>query len=296
MNNINMPVNWKEGDPIYLFGDFRLYPFTMMLGIIASIFSILYFWKKNRYPLDIYLMLIIFTIPSAIVGARLFWIIESAINGDDLSRWYAIWDGGLSIQGGVFVPTVVDLLYLRKKRNIIDIRKAFGIILPNVLLGQAIGRWGNFANHELYGVETSYESIAWLGTAISWNMWIDGAFRIPLFLIESLTSLFGYILIVWVFLQLNTFKPGTTGGLYLMWYGIVRVIMEPMRDARDYEDWYLILAIIFIVVGLILVIYFEITGKKMYEKIRYKKHSWYYYNKKVQIMPVNISSKWINEQ
>lgn len=294
-NNINMPVNWAEGDPIYLFGNFRIYPFTMLLGIIASILSILYFWKKNKFSTEILLTLIIFTIPCAIIGARLFWIIESAINGDDLSRWYAIWDGGLSIQGGVFLPTIVNLLYLRRKRNIIDIRKVFGIILPNVLLGQAIGRWGNFANHELYGAEVSYEAISWLGPTISWNMWIDGAFRVPLFLIESILSFIGYILIVWIFLQFNIFKPGTTGGIYLVWYGVTRTIMEPLRSASDYENWYLILAILFIFIGMILIAYFEVTGKKIYDKIKFKKHSWYYHNKKIIIIPTFTSSRWINE-
>ena len=133
-----MPVDWATGDPIFLFGNFRLYPFTMLLGIIASILSIIYFWKKNRFAIDILLTLIIITIPSAIVGARLFWIIETAINKEDLSRWYAIWDGGLSIQGGVILPMVFDLLYLRRKRNVIDVRKVFGIIIPNILLGQQL--------------------------------------------------------------------------------------------------------------------------------------------------------------
>ncbi|WP_022935369.1 prolipoprotein diacylglyceryl transferase [Mesomycoplasma moatsii] len=287
--------SWSEGEPIYLFGSFRLYPFTMLVGIIASIFSVLYFWKKNRYPIDVLLTIIIITIPSAIIGARLFWIIETAINKESLSRWYAIWDGGLSIQGGVFVPAVLDLLYLRRKKNIIDTRKAFGLILPNVLLGQAIGRWGNFANHELYGAVCEYDSIKWLGSTISWNMYIEGEFRVPLFLIESMTSMIGYIIIVWWLLQFGKLEPGTTGGVYLLWYGIIRVILEPFRDPKDFEYWYLILAIIFIVLGLILIFYFEFTGRKIYEKHKYAKYSYFYYNTKVQIMPINISSKWINE-
>lgn len=287
--------DWMPGEAINLVGDFRVYPFTMLLGIIASVISVFYFWKKNKFPTDIFLVIVIITIPSAIIGARLFWIIETAINGESLERWYAIWDGGLSIQGGVFLPTVIDLLYLRRKRNVVDIRKAFGLILPNVLLGQAIGRWGNFTNHELYGATTSYDSIKWLGQGISLNMYIDGQFRVPLFLIESLTSFIGYFVIVWWLLNFQITKPGTTGGIYLVYYGLVRIIMEPLRTSTDFEYWYLILAIIFLVLGIILILYFEITGRKIYKKYRYKKYSYYYYNTKVQIMPVNVSSKWINE-
>ena len=287
--------SWNPGEPIYLVGTFRIYPFTMLIGIIAAVLSVMYFWRKNKFPIDTLLVIIIITIPSAIIGARLFWIIETAINGEDLSRWYAIWDGGLSIQGGVIVPAIFDLLYLWKKRNVVDIRKAVGIILPNILLGQAIGRWGNFANHELYGAACSYESISWLGPGIAWNMYIDGEFRIPLFLIESVTSLLGYFLIVWVFLQLSLFQPGTTGGIYLAWYGLVRTIMEPMRDPADFEYWYLVLAIIFLVIGLLLIAFFEITGRKIYKKMKVTKHSYFYANTKMQIVPANVYSKWINE-
>lgn len=296
-------INWTEGEPIYLFGNFRVYTFTMLLGIIASTLTVLYFWRKNKYPIEILLTLIIITIPSAIIGARLFWIIESAINKDteSLSKWYAIWEGGLSIQGGVFVPTIVDLLYLRKKKTIVDIRKCFGIILPSVLIGQAIGRWGNFANHELYGASLGsniYDvpnSIEWLGPGIYLNMFINNEYHVPLFLIESFLSLVGYIVIVWVLLQLNIFQPGTTGGIYLIWYGVVRTILEPLRIQEDFEIWYLSLAIIFIIVGIALSAYFELTGIKIYQKYKVSKYSFFYHNTKVPIIPINVNSKWINE-
>lgn len=287
--------SWKNGEALYLFGNFRIYTFTMLLGIITSIFSITYFWKKNRFPIDILLVLIIITVPAALVGARLFWIIETAINRESLDRWWAIWDGGLSIQGGVALPTILNLLYLRRKRNIIDIRKAFGIILPNVLLGQMIGRWGNFANHELYGAICSYDSIKWLGRGISWNMYIDSNFRTPLFLIESFTSFVGYIVLVWVLLQFNYLKPGSTGALYLVWYGLIRLILEPLRDPSDFEYWYLVLAIFSLVLGLALLAFFEITGRKMYKKILYKKYSFYYFNLTSPVIQVYTNQKWINE-
>lgn len=287
--------SWKPGEAIYLFGNFPVYTFTMMLGILCSIISIFYFWKKNKYPTETLLVLVMITIPSALIGARLFWIIETAIKGESLDRWFAIWEGGLSIQGGVVLPLIMDLLYLKSKKNVVDIRKAFGIILPNVLLGQVIGRWGNFTNHELFGSITSYESIMWLGPAIAQNMYIDGFFRVPLFLIESFTSFVGYILLVWVILQFNLLQPGTTGGLYLLWYGIVRTILEPFREKNDFEFWYLGLAIAFIIVGLIVVAYTEITGKKIYQKYKYKQHSYFYLNTKVQFIPVNTSLRWINE-
>lgn len=294
----NQAINiksWTPGEAIYLFGNFPIYTFTMIFGIIASIISISYFWKKNRYPIEILLVLIMITIPSALIGARLFWIIETALKKESLDRWFAIWEGGLSIQGGVTLPLILDLLYLRRKKNVVDIRKAFGIILPNVLLGQAIGRWGNFTNHEIYGAAISYDSIKWLGPAIAQNMYIAGSFRVPLFLIESMTSVVGYVLIVWVILQFNYLQPGTTGGLYLLWYGVIRLILEPFRDQSDFEFWYLGLAIVSIIVGLISIVYLEVTGRKIYKKYKFEKHSFFYQNTKVQFIPVNTSMRWINE-
>lgn len=294
-NDVYSGKNWKTGDPIYLFGSFRVYPFTMILGIICAVITILYFWRKNKFQIDILLTMIIITIPTAIIGARLFWIIEEAINGGNLSRWYAIWDGGLSIQGGVIIPMICNLLYLSRKKNVIEIRKVFGIVVPAILIGQVIGRWGNFANHELYGSPCSWNAISWLGNGIAQNMYIDGQFRIPLFLIESFISLIGYILIVWIFLQFNYFRPGTTGGLYFIWYGITRTILEPFRDPADFEYWYLVLAILFIVIGVVLVIYFEYTGRKIYAKQKYRKYSYCYINIKKPVMVINLNSKWINQ-
>lgn len=293
-------MDWQSGEQLNLFGNFRVYTFTMIIGILASILSILYFWRKNKFPIEILLTLIIITIPFAIIGARLFWIIEAAINhnSQELSRWYAIWEGGLSIQGGVALPLVVNLLYLRRKRNVVDIRKAFGLIIPNILIGQAIGRWGNFANHELYGASMGDEIpgyLAWLGKGFWYNMYINGEYRVPLFLIESIISFVGWIIIVWIFLQFNYFKPGTTGGIYFVWYGITRVILEPLRDSNDYEIWYLSLAIVFIILGLLLIWYFESTGKKIYEKTKISAHSYVYINPKFKERTVNISSKWINQ-
>ena len=79
-----------------------------------------------------------------------------------------------------------------------------------------------------------------------------------------------------------------------MWYGLIRTILEPFRDPADFEMWYLMLAIASFVIGCLLLLYFEITGRKIYQKIRYKKHSYYYFNTKVQIVSANTSLKWIN--
>ena len=297
MQNTNTFVGFKEGDATYLFGTFSLYPFAIFMGILAAIFTITYFWKKNSYQWDILLTLIIITIPSSIIGARLLFIIERLMyNWDDPfpgSAWYAIWEGGLSIQGGVFLAAVLDLAYLSFKKEIIDRRNVFGIILPTVLIGQAIGRWGNFANHEVFGKVIDGDSLNWLGDAIKYNMLINGDFRVPLFFYESLVNLIGYIIIVWVIINLNLTKPGTPGALYLIWYGVTRVAMEPLRE--ESYLFYTIIAVLSIILGLILTVWFEWTGLAIYEKSKVGKYSFEYVNKIIKPTPINLHSRWINE-
>ena len=296
MNN-NTFVGFSEGTPTYLFGSVSLYPFAIFLGILAAIFTIVYFWKRNGYQWDILLTLIIITIPSSIIGARLLFIIERLMyNWDDPfpgSAWYAIWEGGLSIQGGVFLAAVLDLIYLSFKKEVIDRRNVFGIILPTVLIGQAIGRWGNFANHEVFGKVVDGDSLNWLGETIKYNMLINGDFRVPLFFYESLVNLVGYLVIVWIVVNLNLTKPGTPGALYLIWYGVTRVAMEPLRE--ESYLFYTLIAAFSIVAGVLLIVWFEWTGLAIYEKSKVGKFSFDYVNKRIEPTPINLHSRWINE-
>lgn len=235
------------------------YSLTMMLGILAAILSIVFFWKREKYPIEILLVLIIITIPSSMIGARLWFVIERAIysspeNPFNFADWYKIWEGGLSIQGGVILAAVLDLIYVWFKRHQVDMLKAISIIIPNILIGQVIGRFGNYANHEVYGtIDFSGSSALWAGSSFANNMYIAsggiaGAFRQPLFFIEAMLSLLGWIILVWLINGMWLLKPGSTGALYFVWYGIVRMIMEPYRD--ESYDMYTIASAVFIVVGM----------------------------------------------
>ena len=293
----NSFVGFREGEATLFFGTFSLYPFAVFFGILAAIFTVAYFWRKNKYPWDILLTLIIITIPSSIIGARLLYIFERLIyNPDDPfpgSQWYAIWEGGLSIQGGVILALGLDLIYLNFKKEVIDRRNVFGIILPTVLIGQAIGRWGNFTNHEVFGKVIDGDSLNWLGETIKYNMLINGSYRVPLFFYESMVNLLGYIIIVWVVVNLNLTKPGTPGALYLLWYGITRVAMEPLRE--ESYLFYTLIAAFSIVFGLLLVVWFEWSGLAIYEKTKVSKWAFNYTNTRIKPAPINVHSRWINE-
>jgi len=296
----NSNFGYVEGVPINSF--FPVYPFTIIVGIFLAIITVAYFWRKEKYPIELLLKIIIITIPTAILGARLFFIFERLIynpqNPFPNSAWYAIWNGGLSIQGGVIVPTILNLLFIRKHKDILDIRKCFGMILPTVLIGQAIGRWGNFANHEVFGRVAEEWEVAWLGPIISSHMYISISggspeFRIPLFFYESISSLIGYVLIVWVILNFNLTKPGVPGALYLIWYGITRVAMEPLRE--ESYLFYTLLSVLSIITGVLLVVYFYKKSFSLYNIEILGKSKHYVLKTQQKRVLVVSGTKWINE-
>ena len=222
------------------------YALTMLLGIIASIASVAYFWHREKYSWELLELMVIIVIPVAIIGARI-WFIFGALGTGNItaSNWYKIWDGGLAIEGGVSFSAAAGGVVVYFNRHQVDWRKVVSIIIPSILIGQAIGRWGNFANHEVFGRPTSYESVKWLGHWISSNMLIYKdtdiypEYRVPLFFYESLTSIVGYALLLWAFqypLE-KWIKPGVAGAAYFAWYGLIRAIMEPFRDESDILYW-----------------------------------------------------------
>ncbi len=259
--------------------DIRTYSVCIMLGMIASIWSIWYFWRREGYSSDTLLLMIIVVIPASIIGGRIWYVIGRPPT--DTNPWYAVWDGGLAIQGAVMVSALAGIITVLVNRNTLDVRKAITIILPNVLIGQVIGRWGNFANHEVFG-RLSTNDFSWLGNWIRENMFFFGSNRgasatgyyVPLFLIESVINFFGWIGLVW-FLQTRSrrkwFKPGTVGALYFLWYGIVRWILEPFRNPSDILHWHIlgfdmeasvVTAIIYALIGVAGIIYFQFVPSK----------------------------------
>lgn len=258
-------------------GNFTIatYSMTILLGMLCSILTIAYFWRREGYKMDILLTLVVITLPVSIIGARALFVLERTIYGDySIWRnwsWIKIWEGGLSIHGGIILAVIADLLYARKKRFEIDIRVGMSLIIPNILIGQVIGRFGNYANHEVYG------SVIWNnGNVSSWidsfarNMFISDTYsdslgftalyRQPLFLYEALLSLLGWIILVWICNGFNLLKPGSSAGLYFFWYGVVRMIMEPLRQ-ESYE-LYGIISTLFMVFGILLFVYFEFISDR----------------------------------
>ncbi|VEU76260.1 prolipoprotein diacylglyceryl transferase [Mycoplasmopsis columboralis] len=292
MNNALLePI--RAGTARYLFaiGSFevRVYSIMIMLGIIASILTIVFFWMREKYKIEVLLTFIIIIVPLSIFGSRLGYVVEALLYEPEPfknSHWYAAWDGGLSIQGGVIVGGVAGMIYGWFKRDVIDYRKVLSIIIPSVLIGQFVGRWGNFANHELYGkVDWDGSAVLALGDTIAKNMFISdaysdslgltGLYRYPLFLYEGLANLFAYLVIVWIFNFFGLFKPGTHAGMYFIWYGLVRFAMEPLRE--DSFALYSNVSLAFVILGTLWFIYFQFISRVEYVVVKQKYRYVYQY-------------------
>jgi len=206
--------------------------------------------------------------PAGIIGARIAYVIgqwEVEFAHREFWHVFAIWEGGLTILGGAIGGILVGVLWFVFRKKQYNIWLAVDIIVPTILLAQGIGRWGNFFNNEVHGIALSGEYFAWLPRIIynnsvfssssSLSPLTDGRIFVPLFLIESIVNFVGYFVLSGLFgkyLRKYT-ELGDLAFGYLIWYGMTRVIMEPLRDAgfnmgKDgYWSWFW--SLIFVAAG-----------------------------------------------
>ena len=199
------------------------YGIIICVGIIcAYLLSSRKATRLEGLSCDDFLDYVLFTVPIGIVGARLFYVIPCLDQYPDFWSAIAIWNGGLAITGGIVfgIGTIVAVSLVKKKSFL----KVLDAVAPGVLLAQAIGRWGNFFNGEVFGVET--------GLPWAMSLQIRGAEylnRHLLFLYECLLNLVGFALI-FAFYKKKRFD-GQHAFFYLFWYGTVRSLLAPLRDA-----------------------------------------------------------------
>ncbi len=210
-------------------------------------------WKCREFGLDPDTITdaIFVVVPSAIVGTRAYYVIfnpQICFDADgsfSFLRMIAFWDGGLAIYGGI-IGTVVSALIFCKVRKV-DFWSGMDITAYGLLIGQLIGRWGNFVNVEAYGGVTSLpwrmcsESIAnelWrdrlLESQEMYQSVLDGTLGVhPTFLYESLWNLLGLIILLVLMKRGRKFN-GQMFLSYVIWYGLGRAVIEGMRTDSLY--------------------------------------------------------------
>ena len=179
---------------------------------------------KDSMLEDFFIMLL----PIAILGARLYYVIfEWQYYMDDPISILYIWEGGLAIHGGIIAGVLFGYCYFKKHQ--VDALRLADIIFPFMMIGQAIGRWGNFMNQEAYGSIVDPSFFHGFPKFIADNMFIDGYYRMPTFLIEGVGNLIGFVLIYFIYRKYGRKKRGDLAYAYFVWYGMIRFFVEAFR-------------------------------------------------------------------
>lgn len=185
--------------------------------------------KHRDIKSDTVFDLILWIFPLSIIGARTYYILFTL----DKFNWtfieiISVWNGGLAIYGGIIGGAIgLIICCLIKKINIL---KVMDLAAPCLILGQAIGRWGNFVNQEAYGTLVSNEGLCWFPFAVFIES--KSGWYLATFFYESVLSLIGCFVLIYI---VRKFKfTGISVASYFIWYGLERVLIEGLRTDSLY--------------------------------------------------------------
>lgn len=208
------------------------YSITMLLGIgLGTVITCLEL-KRQKMNVEYFLNMLFYVIFFGFLGARIYYVIfnlDYYLNNP--KEIIAIWNGGLAIHGALIAGIFTIIIYsIKHKKNIQEIIKYLDISTFGVILGQIIGRWGNFFNGEAHGGATTREFLETIHIPnfIIEGMTIDGVIYHPTFLYESSLNLIGLIILL-IFRKNSHLKNGMLLSFYLIWYSLVRFFIESMR-------------------------------------------------------------------
>lgn len=213
-------------------GSLDIHWYGLILGSAALVGLLLAIQEGKRFNIsqDFFMDLLLIGVPSAIVGARIYYV---AFMWDDyknnLIDIFKIWNGGIAIYGALIGAIIAAVIYVRKKGY--SFWRIADICAPSLLIGQIIGRWGNFVNQEAYGGPTTegfLRDYLHLPDFIVNQMNVQGVFHHPTFLYESLWNVVG-ILILLVLRRQKFLRAGELFMSYFIWYSIGRFFIEALR-------------------------------------------------------------------
>ena len=205
--------------------------------------------QKAGYKSDLIIDFVLFAVPIAIICARIYYVIfEWEYYSQDLSRIFAIREGGLAIYGGVIGGVVTAIVFCKIQK--FPLLKLMDFAMPSLLLGQIIGRWGNFTNQEAFGNLITNPDLQFF----PYGVFIDDLqeWHQATFFYESAANLVLFVIMMIVARRAK--KDGWMTVLYLVGYGAIRCFIEGLRA----DSLYLIpgvrvsqvLSAVLIVVGL----------------------------------------------
>ena len=220
---------WNPPASITILGrSIYLYGMLVALGFIVAIAWCAKHTSKFDIKADDFYDMAIWLIPLCIIGARIYYVIfRWSYYRTHLSEIPAVWEGGLALYGGIIAGVLVCILVCMHKK--ISFPSMLDLCCFGLLMGQAIGRWGNFFNREAFGAETDLFCRMGLTAADGTSIYVH-----PTFLYESLWNLTGLCILL-VLLRKNKRRyPGQFILFYFFWYGLGRVWIEGLRTDSLY--------------------------------------------------------------
>ncbi len=161
--------------------------------------------------------LLIVAIPSAIIGARLYYVIfQFDYYKNNLSEIINVRGGGLAIHGGIIAAVIVGAVFCKIRK--VNFWQIADITAPSIILGQAIGRWGNYINREAFGTVTD----------LPWGIIVNGHKVHPTFLYESLWNIVVFMFLLW-YRRKGRKEDGEVFLLYAILYSVGRFFIEGLR-------------------------------------------------------------------
>ena len=223
----------------------RWYGLLISISVVLGLFISKNLAKSRninpQYISDILPSLII----SSIIGARAYYVIfewrqysgnnfftsfDLFNNVIQIPSFLAIWQGGIAIHGGL-IGGFLCILFFCKSKNI-HLKTFIDILIPSIILGQSIGRWGNFFNNEAFGIPTDLPWKLFIPIQNRPIEFINYQFFHPTFIYESLWNFLIFILLITIFYQQNnknSVRPGFISCLYLIGYSFGRFWIEGLR-------------------------------------------------------------------
>lgn len=244
-------------------------------------------WNKKGMRSWDYIYIVLLSTLFGLYGAKIWYIIfdaDNAFGPDHINSFksflFALFvpSSGRTIIGTIVFAILAIYLYPKLFSPDINWLKAGDILMPAILLSQSVGRWGNFANHSVYGLETTKEALNWLPVFIQEHLYIEGEYREPLFLYESFADIGIFVIIFITFKTNNMWGKGSALSAYIMLYGVTRAGLELFRDEAFIMRLFglpssFIIAIILAIVGFLSLIICQpnTTKPELYKRVCSKK-------------------------
>lgn len=247
-------------------GSFDIRWYSVLILIAAFVILTFSQSEANRFKVQKEFMfnLLFWALIFGIIGARLYYCIFNwNMYKDNIIDILKVWEGGLAIHGGLIAGLLTIIVYCKKYK--VRVIRILDFICVPLLLGQAIGRWGNFFNQEAHGAATTVAKLKSLMVPnfVIDGMHIDGVLYTPTFFFESIACLIGFIVLLIVRRGKYT-KVGTMTAAYLMIYGGIRFFIEMSRtDALMLGGFKVaqIVSVLMFIIGLLIIMFVSRKGK-----------------------------------